>query len=246
MTSPLILTFDVDWAPDFVIDALRMRLSEARIKATFFITHASPAIDRLRRQAGLFELGVHPNFGHGSTHGQTPAEVIGHCMTLVPEARMMRTHGLVQSTNMLQMVADQSPIEIDASVYWPGAYGEVCDYPLATRTLKRVIYGWEDDFEMYRPHPQWSADRFVRRGSAMIVAMHPIHVFLNAPTMTPYFELRRRCPNLLKAGPDDVMGLVMAGGAGDFLESCISVLGSGGGQWLSAYVAQSVQAADQT
>ena len=39
------------------------------VRATFFVTHESPALQRLKDRPDLFELGIHPNFLPGSTHG---------------------------------------------------------------------------------------------------------------------------------------------------------------------------------
>lgn len=43
-----LLTLDIDWAPDFIIDEVVSILVKNNVKATWFITHNSPAIDRLR------------------------------------------------------------------------------------------------------------------------------------------------------------------------------------------------------
>jgi hypothetical protein len=96
-SHPLV-TFDLDWAPDFVIDWLAKRLIEVGVRAAWFVTHHSPAIERLRAESDLFELGIHPNLHPGSTHGNDTSSVLKHCMEIVPEAGAIRTHGLVQST----------------------------------------------------------------------------------------------------------------------------------------------------
>ncbi|HEY8645027.1 MAG TPA: hypothetical protein VIL77_04030 [Gaiellaceae bacterium] len=67
------LTLDVDWCPDSAIDDVAELLIERDVPATWLVTHTSPAIDRLRLRADLFELGIHPNFLPGSTHGRMPA-----------------------------------------------------------------------------------------------------------------------------------------------------------------------------
>ncbi len=71
--SRAAITLDVDWAPDFMIDAAAQALVDREVKATWFVTHASPAVERLREHPDLFELGIHPNFLAGSSHGATPA-----------------------------------------------------------------------------------------------------------------------------------------------------------------------------
>src|SRR5207244_3974947 len=78
------------------------QLMASQVRATWFVTHMSPAISRLRRNPELFELGIHPNFLPGSTHGDTPDAVLRHCRALVPDAVSMRTHCLVQSTLLLE------------------------------------------------------------------------------------------------------------------------------------------------
>ena len=53
MNAP-VLTLDVDWAPDWVIDEVSAILVEKRVRATWFVTHGSPAIERLKDYPGLF------------------------------------------------------------------------------------------------------------------------------------------------------------------------------------------------
>lgn len=43
-----VLTFDLDWAPDWIIEEVVSILIDNCVKSTWFVTHASPAIDKLR------------------------------------------------------------------------------------------------------------------------------------------------------------------------------------------------------
>src|SRR5260370_36233031 len=90
----LVLTLDIDWAPDFVIDHVAQRLIEHQVCATWFVTHASPAVDRLRRRPDLFELGIHPNFFPGSTQSQEPRQDLKFCLDLDSQPRRLRFPGL--------------------------------------------------------------------------------------------------------------------------------------------------------
>ena len=72
------LTFDVDWAPDFVIETVSDILISRSVKCTWFVTNHSPAVEKLFFQKDLFELGLHPNFLPGSTHGATEKDVMQH------------------------------------------------------------------------------------------------------------------------------------------------------------------------
>ena len=187
------ITLDVDWAPDFAIDHAAALLAEHEVAATWFITHASPAVERLREHPELFELGIHPNFAAGSTHGPTPDAVLDHMLALVPEARAMRTHGLLQSSALLARVRERTPIEVDVSLFLPHAEGLApVEYPLESGTLVRVPYLWEDDAEMLRPAPAWDAAGVAAHVEGLAVfAFHPIHVYLNAPSLTVYRALKR-------------------------------------------------------
>jgi hypothetical protein len=189
--SRTALTLDTDWAPDFAIDHAAGLLSEQGVAATWFVTHASPAIDRLRERPDLFELGIHPNFKAGSSHGDSPAAVLAHCTALVPEARSMRTHGLVQSSDLLALVRASTAIRVDASLFLPHARALApVDYPLETGSLVRIPYLWEDDAEMYRATPDWATAALARdAGGLAVFCFHPIHVFLNSADMGPYRSL---------------------------------------------------------
>lgn len=193
MDEPILLTFDVDWAADFMIDGIAGALIDRGVRSTWHVTHASPAIDRLRERPELFELGIHPNFLPGSSHGATVPEVLATCMSLVPEATTMRSHALVQSSPILTHVIASTPIRCDCSILLPGAPNlEPVGYPHAQGPLVRVPYFWEDDVEMMRELPCWTLDADEPAPGLRVYDFHPVHVYLNAVDPRPYEALRRR------------------------------------------------------
>ena len=99
------VTFDVDWAADWMIDRCVGICRRAGVQATFFATHPSDILSDLARDP-LFEIGIHPNFLPNSTHGTDPARVLGTCLDLVPDARAMRSHGLYQWASLFHMIGD--------------------------------------------------------------------------------------------------------------------------------------------
>jgi len=186
-----ILTFDVDWAPDFMIDSVAGVLLEAGVRSTWFVTHRSEAIDRLRLQPELFELGIHPNFLPGSSHGSTPAEVLRTCLEMVPEAQSFRTHSLVQSTPLLTEVMRTTQLTIEASLYVPHQSGVgPFRFDWEGHSLLRVPFHWEDDLEMARSTPQWRLGSSTASGE--VFALHPIHIYLNSCDMSAYNSLKSR------------------------------------------------------
>lgn len=186
------LTLDVDWAPDYMIDFVAAALVDRGVRATWFVTHASAAIDRLRERPDLFELGIHPNFLAGSTHGETPAEILRHCARLVPEARSMRTHALVQSTPIIRMALEETPVDVDVSVllrHHPGL--RAVEYPIAGRSMLRVPFCWEDDVEMEASDPHWRPGALAPALQGLAVFdFHPVHVYLNSCDMSAYGRLK--------------------------------------------------------
>lgn len=236
------LTLDIDWVPDAVIDLVAERLIAANVRATWFVTHASAAIDRLRRRPDLFELGIHPNFLGNSTQGRTPHEVLAHCMALVPDARAMRTHCLVQHTPLLDAVAECTPIEVDVSLYLPGHPGlQAVVQPLATRPLLRLPFWWEDDYEMYCQPPNWSlVPRLEQGGDGLrILNFHPIHVALNSTSTARYRALKQAAPDLTTASVSLVRAHVEhdAPGTGTAFDETLAWLAPrGGGVLISELV----------
>lgn len=193
MSAQAVITLDIDWAPDYAIDFAARLLIEAQVRATWFVTHDSPAVSRLQQHPHLFELGIHPNFLPGTTHGDTESEILSHCMKFVPQARVVRTHGLVQTSNLLEKIIDETSVTVDVSLFLPhaAALEPVVYYWENGKRLVRLPYMWEDDFEMVRPDGIWDLGQMIDRGRGlMIMDFHPIHVFLNSVTLSTYRTVR--------------------------------------------------------
>ena len=70
--SDVVLTFDTDWAPDFVVrDTLELL---GNTPATFFVTDEISA--GLVKGIPTIEMGIHPNFLKKSSHGESYHEVL--------------------------------------------------------------------------------------------------------------------------------------------------------------------------
>jgi hypothetical protein len=228
----VVITLDIDWAPDFMIDDVADILIRNRVKATWFVTHASAAVDRLRAVPELFELGLHPNFFPKSTHGKSTVEVLQHCFGIVPGARSFRTHGLVQSTPILD-AAMEAGLEIDLSLFLPnGHVTGPFEYWRNRRRLWRLPYIWEDDMEMDRPVPSWSAAEFGKRDGVQVVDFHPIHIWLNAPDLRAYEALKSRAPELTAATRADAEPLRRDGaGPGQLFSDLVAEAAATGKSW---------------
>lgn len=205
MNKPLI-TLDIDWAPDCVVDEVAELLLAAEVRATWFVTYASPAIERLKLCPDLFELGIHPNFLPNSTHGHSPEEVIDHICDVAPVPTSVRTHALFQSTPLMALMFKRVPsLRADVSLFLPHA--KMCEpvrFDFHGASGIRFPYIWEDDLEMYRPRPVWRFDDLEHRSGLRIFDFHPIHIVLNDPTMESYSRLKELTPELTKARCEDI------------------------------------------
>jgi hypothetical protein len=199
-----LLSIDIDWAPDIMIDFVADRLKDLRVRATWFVTHKSPAIERLRKHPDLFELGIHPNFLPHSTHGRTWVSVLKQCMTLVPEAISMRTHSLYFASPLWAPLIEHTPIRIESSLFLPHARSASPHvYQTCGRHMLRLPYTWEDGYETERQHPDWALKVRKPSPSPRIFAFHPLHVFLDSINPKAYQTIKRLAPNnhLMKYRP---------------------------------------------
>jgi hypothetical protein len=229
----MLLTFDVDWAADFMIDPIAGALIAHHVKATWLVTHRSPAIDRLREHPDLFELGIHPNFLEGSSHGSSVGEVLETCLSIVPEATTMRSHALVQSSPILAHLVEFTDIRCDSSIMLPDAmHVTPVGYPHAGGPLVRVPYVWEDDIEMMRPTPQWRLEAERPAPGLRVFDFHPVHVYLNGSDFGPYRKLKG-LGSMETVGEEVAADLVQAGqGPRTLLQEIIERLAAAGSMTL--------------
>ena len=240
----LAITFDVDWAPDFAIDCCAELLAEQGVKSTWFVTHQSPAVERLRSRPDLFELGIHPNFMPKSSHGSDPEQVLCTCMEFVPEAVSVRMHGLLQSGNILDLILSRTPIKFDVSLFHPRARNiEVIKYERFGKVLWRIPYVWEDDYVMESSVPEVVRDHefagFARKllgaSGPQIFNFHPIHVFLNSNRMGRYNAMKEFQPQLMNLTAETATPFVDASHTGTknaLIEIAKAVSNNGGGAFV--------------
>ncbi len=186
MDQPVI-TFDIDWSPDFVIESITNQLIDHKIKSTWFVTHKSPVIDKLRKNK-LFEFGLHPNFEVNSTHGDTPDEVLKFMKGIIPEAKSIRAHKLFQSSTILNLFQKYG-IENDSSIILPHVK-YIYPHYISCFNLYRFPIFWEDDAEFFNK-PNWMVNPdTLKETGVQIYNFHPIHIYLNSQNIGKYNLLK--------------------------------------------------------
>lgn len=207
MRDNYAITIDVDWAPDWAILEVAKMLIENQVKATWFATHDSPEIRKLDRNTRLFEVGLHPNFNPNSTQGETPEEIMMYMKAILPHAKTVRTHTLVQSNSLLRMIREDFDMLYDVSLFLPDTphiTPHEAYFSNSGKGLLRFPYYWEDDREMYKPIPCFSfAQKKYHVIGLNILCFHVIHIILNSSDMTNYFKCKE-AKNLIDISATDI------------------------------------------
>lgn len=191
-----VITIDLDWAPNFAIKYVADILVLKRVKATWFITHDSPAVRGLFNHSDLFEIGIHPNFMPGSTQGKTYNEILNNLLKIAPDAKSVRMHGLFQSSNILKTIAVDFDLKNDVSIFlWQTSYIIPTYLKFSNRKiLVRIPYFWAEQEEMMQKDTFVLGDRFVNWIGLKVFNFHPMYVYLNTSSMKPYEEIKRKYP----------------------------------------------------
>lgn len=204
--NEFLLTLDVDWAPDWACETVADELERHGVRATWFITHRTPLLDRLRSLPEIHELGVHPNFLRGSTHGDRPETVLKHVLELVPEAVSVRSHGLFQWGDLFQMLITAG-LRVDSSTFLPEHPGiQPVRQWRDRRSMLRVPFFFADDHELEKTGPRFELARYVAVSGLKVFTFHPIHIHLNSRSPGPYAEVRQHAGDLRaisRAAADD-------------------------------------------
>jgi hypothetical protein len=191
----LYITLDIDWADDDALAHVLDLLDQYDCKATFFVTHHSPVIARMRDNP-RYERGVHPNFapllGARSDDDAlaTAAQVVDELMTIVPEARASRAHSLITGTPLLRLFHERGLV-IDSNVYVPWRQvTPLTPWRFWTETLI-VPFVWSDYIDMIRRGDGRPDDLLDVPGTLKVIAFHPIHIYLNTVDSAHYAAFRK-------------------------------------------------------
>lgn len=192
----IFITIDVDWACDEVIEYTIDFLEKNNAKATFFITHSTPLLEKLRK-SDLFELGIHPNFQwllNGTSQYKDMEAVLENILSIVPEAKSVRSHSLVQSSPLLELFKIKGLL-YDVNLFIPW-YSNIELYPIRHwNGLCRLPYFWEDDVQCIS-HLNgningWNIDNLLQHKGLKIFNFHPIHLYLNTEQIQRYEEAKK-------------------------------------------------------
>lgn len=191
MDKTVYITMDMDWANDGVLRDTVSLVEQLNIPVCFFVTNDTPMLETLRHHP-LFTLGLHPNF-LPQMNGQTTKsyqETLAEMKALVPEAKVIRCHALVDATPIL-VAAKEIGFKADMNLFIPASSG-IQLYPFYHFTgLKRLPFFFEDDAWMVETdHLSTEQHMLSNPAFLRIFNFHPIHLYLNTEKMERYHRAK--------------------------------------------------------
>jgi hypothetical protein len=173
------ITFDVDWAPDYMLRHVLRILDPHPVGVTFFATHETPLLKEVSAQ-GRHEVGIHPNLSPTSSQGSGLEAVLGSLKSWYPGAVGCRFHVLGFSYRDL-MQLPTAGVRYDVSRLM---YNTSHLQPAYHRDLGLTLfpYMWEDGIcENARDEVSVRSMQLDSPG-LKIVNFHPMNIFINGPT----------------------------------------------------------------
>ena len=180
----IYLTFDIDWAPDPVIEYCLEPLIIKKIPFTIFNTHRSTYISKLDRYS-FIEKSIHPNFNkiiNGDSSLST-LDVISNLINLFPSAKGVRSHGHICSSSIFEQYI------MKGLVYESGIYSPLKQNlsPLPySNDFVRYPHFFQDDAHLIRGLPLNICDMDFNNKSLKIFDFHPVHIFINTYSLAHY------------------------------------------------------------
>jgi hypothetical protein len=168
------LTFDLDWAPDFVARYVFDHLEELNLPATVFCTHPSPLLQG--NHYSRIERAFHPNFSPNSTQGQTPEEVMGYLKGIYSKGIGVRSHALA-FTGLHWNLFLRHGIKYESNLML--SYQPNLRPYYHHKGILRIPFVWADDNHvLYRKSFNVDDMRLYLPG-LKVVAFHPMNIYLN-------------------------------------------------------------------
>lgn len=189
--NSLFLTFDVDWAHDEVISDVVDLLESYDVPATWFVTHKSPVLDRLRANP-KFELGIHPNFNFllegDSRNGRNASEVVDRLLEFVPGCKSIRSHSICQSSRLTNLFQERG-MEFESNDYMSFTQAFEIKPWTAESGMIKVPYFFSDELTCLSDSCL-SMNDLAKFPGLKIFDFHPIHVYLNTESLDRYTRTR--------------------------------------------------------
>ena len=194
-----ILSFDIDWAIDEVIQDVLDIVEEAGSKCTFFVTHKTELLERMRANPNI-ELGIHPNFNpliNSESNAKTAKETLANLFHIVPEAKVLRSHSMTHSARWLELYKEIGITHL--SQYYMNGVETIQPFSHINRLVEVPVY-FADDGYIYMKDENSSdiksiSDYLSTTSYMKVFNFHPIHLSLNTDSFNFYNKTRNSHSN---------------------------------------------------
>jgi hypothetical protein len=191
--SEVLVTIDVEWSADEVVEDTVRLLDERGIAATFFCTHAGTVVPG-------HERALHPNFRRSRNPLADQVDalrmddrefyryVVAATREFCPEAVGTRSHSLLLDSDMMPVFRDAG-LEYDSSVMLPFAPG-LTPVPRGSGILEIPAY-YMDHWDLYERATDLTLEDLRLESPGMkVMIFHPNLIFANAATIGAVDESR--------------------------------------------------------
>tara|TARA_Y100000022_G_C13220011_1_gene361883 strand:+ start:426 stop:1160 length:735 start_codon:yes stop_codon:yes gene_type:complete len=194
------ISFDIDWAHDDVINYSIDILEKTEIRVSWFITHKTKVLERLKENSN-FEIGIHPNFNFlldgDFSLGKNAEEVIARLMKIVPDAKLIKSHSLTQSSVLLDLFL-KFGLTHELNNYIP--YSSSKDINIRPwkhwNGIVRVPFNWEDDIACLDGLDRSNTHKGLLNFKKFnIFCFHPIHIYLNTKNLDNEYKPSKKFIN---------------------------------------------------
>ncbi len=197
--SPVI-TFDTDWCPDFMIEPVCDILESFNVKSTWFITNNSKILDK-KKDNRLYEIGIHPNFNTGSSHGSSYDEIMTNVIKFTENPVSSRSHYLFMNKEVEEKLK-KNGIKYEGSSLMNL---EENIRPDERNELTIVPIYWMDDLALQGKSALTIKDMKLDSKGLKVFDFHPVYIYLNSKDKKTYEIIRSNIQYMKKPDVDKLI-----------------------------------------
>lgn len=175
------LSFDMEWAPDFIMESFIELIEEYKVYTSIFLTNNFRSL-KYYKKSSFISLEIHPNFNKLLEKNETTGNyltVLKSIIKLVPGCKVIRSHGLTQNSKILNY-AKKMGITHDSNDIVFGSKQKFFPYKHFSGLIKAPIT-WEDDIYLYlnKSKKVEFKKKFLSKKHINIFNFHPLSIFIN-------------------------------------------------------------------
>jgi hypothetical protein len=174
-------TADVDWASEESLEECHRLFESFGITVTYFMTHPSEVLQNLHDKNAI-NVGIHPNFLKGSSHGEGFEAVIEYCTTKLPKTECFRSHRYYDVTDITHGLKSKG-FKYDSNVC---TLLQQNIQPFKHESgLIRFPTFFEDGTYLFNNFPleKLVIPKIFSQNNLMIISVHPMHMVMNSPNI---------------------------------------------------------------